>query len=469
MRAGAAAAAAYAYQEALDWYAQALDACDRLGDAAAPVAVDVAEKRGLIQLNLMRLPEMRAEFDRMAAAARRVGDRRREGLALIHRGIAAWMDHAFVEAEANWRAALAVGAAFADVRLAAHLFIAHLCFSLGRHDEARPHRRVAALAAAVVDDPYLKAVHGVITALPFWLAGRFAAAVARLERCRDNTWRSGLAVLRSQHMWAEALARASRGEYAAAQALLREALGASNRCGDALMQGRCLNTLGWIHGELQDWETALALNRQSLEVAQEAHFPDPEVENNARLNVGDALLALGRGDEAAAAFQNVERVVNHPGPKDQWMLWRYAQHLFHSYGELALARGDLDGALAYAGECLQRAEATDSRKNVVKARRLRAQVFLARHELAVAEQEIAQALAVARRLGNPPQLWRTYVTLGEVRRAQGRARDALAAYRAALAVVDGVAAGLAGLPLRETLLSSPHVQDLRRRGADVSP
>jgi tetratricopeptide (TPR) repeat protein len=150
------------------------------------------------------------------------------------------------------------------------------------------------------------------------------------------------------------------------------------------------------------------------------------------------------------------------------MLWRYAQHFLHSYGELWLARGDLDRAMALANECLERAVATDAPKNVVKARRLRTQVFLARDELSVADEEIDRALIVAKALGNPPQLWRTYATQGDVRRAQGRSIEALVAYRAALAVVDGVARGLADPALREGLLDSTHVQDIRQQANPAS-
>ena len=144
------------------------------------------------------------------------------------------------------------------------------------------------------------------------------------------------------------------------------------------------------------------------------------------------------------------------------MLWRYAQHLFHSYGELWLARGDYEKALAYADECLALAEQSDSKKNIVKGRRLRGQVFLAQGKLAEAEKELATALEIAQEIGNPPQLWNTHAALGDLRQAQGRVDDGRQAYRDALAVIEGVAAGLSDESLRETFLSSDHVQGIRR-------
>ena len=121
-----------------------------------------------------------------------------------------------------------------------------------------------------------------------------------------------------------------------------------------------------------------------------------------------------------------------------------------------------------ADECLELAEPTETRKNIVKGRRLRGQVFLAQGKLVEADRELTTALEVAREIGNPPQVWKTHVALGDLREAQGRAAEARRAYRDALAVIDGVAARLSDESLRETFLSSDHVRDIRRAAdADV--
>jgi tetratricopeptide (TPR) repeat protein len=180
------------------------------------------------------------------------------------------------------------------------------------------------------------------------------------------------------------------------------------------------------------------------------------------LNLGDSLAALNHLDEAEEHFQAVEHLVRHPRPEDHWMLWRYAQHLFHSYGELWLVRGDGDKALGYADECLQLAETSNSRKNIVKARRLRGQVFLARGAVVVAEAELDRAIDTARQIGNPPQLWKTLATIGELRQAQGQLAASRQAYHEATSIIDSVAAGLHDKSLRDTFLSSAHVQHIRR-------
>ena len=293
-------------------------------------------------------------------------------------------------------------------------------------------------------------------------AGRFNEALKVLERWRGAAEEAGQITTLLWHRWEETLAHGGRGDYQQALVLLTDLLAVCTRVGDLRTRARNLNTIGWLYGELQDHQQAMEWNTRGVEAAVEAGFHDPECESNARLNLGDNLLALGRLDEAEEQFRTVEQVVRNPRPQDRWMLWRYSQHFFHSYGELWLARGDYDKALAYADECLALAEPSRSKKNVVKGRRLRGQLFLAQGKLAEAEKELATALEIAQQVGNPPQLWKTQAALGDLRRAQGRLDDARQAYRDAFAVIERVAARLSDESLRETLLGSEHVQGIRR-------
>jgi tetratricopeptide (TPR) repeat protein len=269
--------------------------------------------------------------------------------------------------------------------------------------------------------------------------------------------------------WESALACGGKGDYARALTLLDEVIAICKSIDETFILARALNTAGWLHGELQNHERALELNGQSLALAGATETADTEISSNARLNLGDSLMALGRLAEAEAHFREVERVVRNPRPQDHWMLWRYSQHLFHSSGELCLARGDAAQALAYAAECLDGAESTESKKNIVKARRLRGQVFLGRGELGAAETEFDRALDVARPLGNPPQLWKTLAAIGDLRQARGAPAAAQQARREALAVIEAVAAQLRDEALRAIFLASPHVQRIRRSAMGVTP
>jgi tetratricopeptide (TPR) repeat protein len=327
----------------------------------------------------------------------------------------------------------------------------------GRLAEAEASLRAAADVAPQVQDPTIPNPEKYRLQL-YNFTGRFDEALVEVEANRARGAATSLDVMAFDRMW-EAIVRGGKGEYQEALALLADALAASERS-YGTPGSPTLNTVGWIYGELQNHERALEWNTRAL--AEDVNADDLECENNTRLNLGDALAALGRLDEAEAQFQVVEQVVRHPRPQDDWMLWRYAQRFFHSYGDLWLLRGDAARALAYADECLQLAEQTGSRKNIVKGRRLRGQALLAQGELAEAEQELARALELAQEVGNPPQLWKTHLALGDLRTAQGRSDVAHASYHAALVVIKGVATGLEDAELRETFLGSAHVQQVRR-------
>ena len=257
------------------------------------------------------------------------------------------------------------------------------------------------------------------------------------------------------------MALGTKGEYEAALRLLEETVRTGERVGDVPVRGRALNTVGWIHGELCDHRRALEWNRTSLEFA-ESHpdYPEPDIRMNARLNMADDLLALGRPDEAEEQFRIVEEVADGPLPEAA-ACWRYSQHLFHSYGELCLARREVERAANYAERCLELAVGNSSRKNIVKGRRLRAQVLMAKGQFEESDRELATALQIAHEVGNPRQLWTTHAAVGELRNAQGRPEEAQKAFADAVAVIDTVAGSLTDNELRETLLNSESIQAIR--------
>jgi tetratricopeptide (TPR) repeat protein len=266
--------------------------------------------------------------------------------------------------------------------------------------------------------------------------------------------------------WTQALALGTKGEYEAALRLLEDTVRTCERVGDVPVRARALNTVGWIYGELQDHGRALEWDRASLECAQShPDFPEPDIHMNARANMADDLMALGRPEEAEEQFRIVEAVAEGPMP-EAFTSWRYSQRLYHSYGELRLRRGDLAGAAGYANRCLELAEGNSSRKNIVKGRRLRAQVLMAQGQLEGAEQDLSVALTMAHEVGNPPQLWETHAAIGDLRRAQGRPEEAHQAYGKALSVIDSVAASLTDEELRNTFLTSNAVEAIRRSGAE---
>ena len=137
--------------------------------------------------------------------------------------------------------------------------------------------------------------------------------------------------------------------------------------------------------------------------------------------------------------------------------------LFDSLGRLWLARGEPARARGLADKCLEIATRTNSRKNLVKAWRLRGSIALAHRDVGEAESALGQALAMARAIGNPTQLWKTELAWGELCAVRHRPDEASDAYRAARAVVERLKAGLQDPRLRTTLEQAPGVPQVYER------
>lgn len=462
-RSGEKAASAGAIREALRHYEQALAICSKQGAPALATAVTVAEKRGMILFGSADFPGAVTDFERMRRAAEQARDRRLEAMALAYGGMSAFYGHEFALAERLLRAALDLaGTDFEDVRLFASNQLGLMFMVIDRHAEAQPLLQVAEELAPRVDDALSRAWWADTGSLVRHWSGRYADALALIDRWQGAVDDSNQLLILLWIKWESAMALGGMGEYRRALALLDELVALCGTVDETFIRARALNTAGWLYGEIQNHERALDLNGQSLALTGAIETADTEIGNNARLNLGDSLAALGRLDEAEAQFQIVERVVRAPRPQDRWMLWRYSQHLFHSYGELWLARGDPERALAYADECLRGAERTDSKKNLAKAHRLRGQAYVVKGQYREAEAALDRALLIARQIGNPPQTWKTLAAMGDLRRAQGSPSLAQQAYREALAVIDEVAAALDDASLREIFLTSLHVDGIRQ-------
>ena len=173
----------------------------------------------------------------------------------------------------------------------------------------------------------------------------------------------------------QALALAGKGEYERALALLHEVVATCERFGEHFFQGRMLNTLGWIYGELQDFDRAIEWNQRSLQAARGWSPRQPDVEANALANLADDFIALGRLDEAEERLREIAKMVEEKVPKDCSISWRHTLRDYATFADLWLARGDWEQALSAADECLALAERTESAKYIVRARRARGQAL----------------------------------------------------------------------------------------------
>jgi class 3 adenylate cyclase/tetratricopeptide (TPR) repeat protein len=458
----------FANSEASGFLTQAIEICERLGtDDARRRLVGFAERQGAVAFALGDLDGAAAAFVKLADNAQQLGDTSGHARGLAKTSMVELYMHDLDRAEQTALRALEITSDDANARAVAKATVWAVTLFTERYEESEALRHeVKQLAADVTDDWTLVTVSATMAPLRDEWSGRHPESLAVIEdalaKFGPKTDLMGYLFGR----WAECLNRMSIGEHQRALDQLLEDIPFAERTGVILMYLRALNTVGFIYGDLHDYENAMTWNRRGLREALDAGLPDPEIECNAALNLADNLMALGRLDEAEEHYRWVEGIYRNPTPEQRFMLWRYAQHMLHSYGELWLLRGDAERALAYANECLELAHRSDSPKNELKAYRLRGQVFAARGRLDDARAEFERAISVGRDIGNAGQLWRSYAAYGDALHDAGQPDDARAAYAGALQVIDHIADGLTDDLLRETFLGSERIRTIRAGAVD---
>jgi tetratricopeptide (TPR) repeat protein len=250
VKAGDKVTAAYANMEALDYYARALEVCEKLGATAFTKSAEVARKRGLVNSTIGNFQDAIADFNRMVACARSLADRRLEGMALAYRGGVELISH-LETAEETLKASLALAdEGFKDVRFFASVNLGCLFLYFNRHVEAVPLLREAEKLAPAVNDPFILGWWSNIWSIWSNWKGRFDDSLKIQARWRDTIKRGDVPFL--MNAWVEALSRGGKGEYESALALLEDVITTGKRMEESFHLARGLNTLGWIYGELQD-------------------------------------------------------------------------------------------------------------------------------------------------------------------------------------------------------------------------
>ncbi len=458
VKAARKAAGSFANQEAMAYFDQALRAFRQIGDAPAEVLMDIYGGKAEVSFTISDWKGVVNSYTSLREAAREAGKIELEGMALA--GVAnghVWT-HQFdlAEAEAKEGLVLAERTQNSAIRTGAVYVLAELQCLRGNLEAGVETGQEVARLSRETNQPLYETLNGLFLAINYSWRGLYEEA--------HRVAAESVAASAQHHMtapllfnkWNQGLGFAGNGRYQEAVTTLKDTIALCQRMGDAAVQSRAFNTLGWIYGELGAWEKAREANQKALDLAMA--LGDPEILTNARINLGDCALALGHKEQAR---RDLEQLYASLPQLQEWMKWRYSQHLRHSLGELLLGLGEQGEAMRLADECLALADRTESRKNIVKARRLRGQIFLARGKLNEADGELAAALQTALQISNPPQVWKTYAALGDLRKAQGRLGDANQAYRDALAVIQNVAARLQDPSLKEGLGNLPLAKELR--------
>jgi class 3 adenylate cyclase/tetratricopeptide (TPR) repeat protein len=463
VRSGDRAKAAYANQTALELYARALEVSVRVIPALAPARiVEVHHRRGEVLRLLARYGDSIAEFERMREAARSSGDRVREGEALVESSYSEFLtfnSEAIGHCRRLAQDALTIGRETGSQ----HVVARSLCY-LG----------LAAQADGDVagGDRLFEESLGIARARGFadtvavsltWL-GAHANWRGEFTRAIETSQRAAAAAREINDGLSEMIASAfvclsqiGLGHYPEALATIDEGLAKARERNNPFIEGRLINTLGWLYQELGDFRRATEYNHEAADIGRRVKNANVEVSSLINLSLDE--LNLGDPRKALAIMEETrERVEKFAFGAHRW---RWSNHLSAYISEALLVAGHPTRALEHADKALRQARGTGSLKYQAKALALRGQIFLDAGQHGNAHRELTEALALAQRIGYPTLTWQTAHLLARARVEAGNLDQAVDAARLVADTLNQITGRLPDAALRRTFLAWPRVSTAR--------
>jgi len=462
-RSGDKAKDAYANQVALDFYARALDAAQRVTPPVpAKRVMEIYQRRSQVWLLLSRLPEAIAESEKMLEVARAAGDRRGEGEALVDLALVHWatfsmehLPHVKRCAEEAVRIAQEIG----DQRV-----LARSLWGLGLVDQldGKLHEADRKMEESLRISQ-AGGFKNIIVPNQVWLGGHanwrgeFARAIPLLQQAEASAREVHDGFHELVALAFRCLSQIGLGEYAEALDVINDGLKKARERNNSFIIGRLTNTLGWFHQELGDFRRAMEYDGESAELGR--RIKNANVEISALINLGLDHLKMGEPRRALSLLEEtLVRVDKHAFGAHRW---RWSNHLSIYLAEALLASGEPEKALIEAETGLVKARTTGSMKYAAKCHALKGEIALHAGQWSRAEADLDEALGIARQIGYPTVIWQAAHLLARARAGQHKMEDAFAAARLAAETVDAVAPRIPDPALRETFLGWPRVQAVR--------
>ena len=462
VRSGNKARDTYANEAAIAHYARAIEVASRVSpELPLPLVLEVYQRRSRLQVVVAKNEEAIEGLGKMLELARAAGDRRLEGealadLAFTHAFTLSW-EHQPVAARYAEDAA-AIAREIGDDRILAKALATrgNVHCAYGELDEGIRLIEAAVRLGEPLGAPevylnglwYLGQVHN-------W-RGEFRQAieiqrrVTREAQAIHDEFNEGIG------QWSLGLAHIGRGLYADARAVLDDGLVKARERKSHYNVGRITNSLGWLHQEFGDFQRALELDREAAELGR--HHKIGNVEVSSQLNLGGDFVRLGEPDEALTLLGGLVDAVEKGRGSHRW---RWDMRVSVTIAEALLALGRGDEALAWIERAASTARSTGSAKYLGKCHALRGELTMLGRGWDEAMAELGQGLAIGQRIGYPTLSWQAAHLLARAQAAAGRVEEAAGTARVALETIDLVAARAPEPALRRTFNEWVRVETAR--------
>ena len=462
VRSGDKARDTYANEAAIANYTRAIDVVARVTPELPLSAVlEVYQRRSRLQLVVARNEEAIAGLDKMLALARAAGDRRLEGealadLAFSHAYTLSWEHQPVAARYADEAAAVAreIGDDRILTRALASRGSVHCAY--GELDQGIRLIEQSVRLGEPLGAPtlylnglwYLGQVHNWRGEYPE--AIEIQRRVTREAEAIHDEFNEGIGY------WSLGLAHIGRGLYTEARAVLDDGLVKARERRSHYNIGRITNSLGWLYQELGDFDRALELDREAAELGRQHRIGNVEI--SSRLNIASDLVRRGEAGQALETLGGmVEQVEKGLGSHR----WRWDMRMSVGLAEALIALGRGDEALAWVERAAATARSTGSAKYLGKCHALRGELAILARRWDDAVTELDHAVAVGRRIGYPTLTWQAAHLLARAEIAAGRVEEAVVTARVTVETIDLVAARAPEPALARTFTECPRVQTAR--------
>lgn len=468
-KAGGKARQAYATQEAIGFYTQAIEVGAQLMPSPdAAQLLPVYEARGLVWMLLTNYDAAIADFQRMCQLARASGHAQKEGESLGHLAYVHWLT--FSEAhvpliEQYGQQALRLARQTGDQKTLARSLI-----GLGSVDQVRGQMREAdrkfaeAMQISRREGYQDSLAHALVfLCMQASLRGKFQSAMqlGREGVALSRAIHDGFTELRTLAFLCQACW--SAGHYAQALTMLHEGMTTANERQNTFFVGRLTNTLGWFAREFGALSRAVELDRGSMELGHASGISNVEI--SALINLGLDYLALGQYERAVASLKpTLERVQHEAFGVHKW---RWQMKLLIGLAEVHYVMGAYEEAFHFVEKGLQQARATGSQKYVARAWALQGNILIALNQREAGGRVLQRAFRLVERLHSPSLIYPIAYDLGQWFEMIGNERRSAALYGQAKAAIEHMLATVGDATLQASFQQSEPVQTILARAACV--
>ena len=257
-------------------------------------------------------------------------------------------------------------------------------------------------------------------------------------------------------LWLQGMVQANRGRLSEALCTLREGMRLAELNGERYWFSRFPNTVGWLHGELADFDSGLRLNAEGVLAGRESDTP--ETEANSHINLASAYLELGDSSLAWEHLCEGERILKREHPVN-WIQWRFNIRLDLEMARYWIARGNAVQGQAWAAEALGRAERAKARKHMAGAHKLLGDLAFRADRLGDAAREYDTALAIMKQYPCPLLEWKVLLSRAQVARCSKDLLSADDLFARSRAAVDCIADSVRDDRIRQGFLQSRLVRE----------